>query len=66
MIQMNSVDLPKNMYPEKVFVWSNYLFSCGLCNGPKNNQFAVFDNTGNVVIESKNCIHAITPRFGRK
>ena len=40
---------PKDMYPEKVFVWSNYLFSCGLCNGPKNNQLAVFDDAGNIV-----------------
>lgn len=40
---------PKDIFPERAFVWSNYLFSCGPCNGPKNNQFAVFDNGGNVV-----------------
>ncbi|WP_224365698.1 hypothetical protein [Hyalangium versicolor] len=33
---------PKNLYPEQVFAWHNYLYACGLCNGPKNNQFAVF------------------------
>jgi len=39
---------PKDLYPEVVFVWENYLYSCGPCNGPKNNQFAVFSHeTGN-------------------
>jgi uncharacterized protein (TIGR02646 family) len=33
---------PKSLYPELVFAWRNYLYACGLCNGPKNNQFAVF------------------------
>jgi uncharacterized protein (TIGR02646 family) len=32
---------PKDLYPEKVFVWTNYLYACGPCNSPKNNQFAV-------------------------
>lgn len=39
---------PKHFYPEKTFVWQNYLFACGPCNGShKINQFAVFDATGN-------------------
>src|SRR5437867_3043275 len=25
---------PKSLYPEHVFVWENYLYSCGPCNGP--------------------------------
>lgn len=33
---------PKSFYPEATFVWENYIYTCGLCNGPKNNQFAVF------------------------
>ena len=33
---------PKDFYPEAVFVWSNYLYACGRCNGPKGNHFAVF------------------------
>jgi hypothetical protein len=32
---------PKNLYPGRVFDWDNYLYSCGPCNGPKNNKFAV-------------------------
>ncbi len=33
---------PKDLYPELVFAWRNYLYACGPCNGPKNNRFAVF------------------------
>ncbi len=36
---------PKDLYPERVFVWENYTYSCGTCNGPKKNQFAVFVGT---------------------
>jgi uncharacterized protein (TIGR02646 family) len=32
---------PKDLYPEAVFSWDNYLYACGPCNGPKNNQFSV-------------------------
>lgn len=34
---------PKDLYPEAVFDWENYLYACGPCNGPKNNQFAVLN-----------------------
>ena len=38
---------PKDLYPEAVFVWENYLYACGQCNGGKNNKYAVFsDKTG--------------------
>jgi uncharacterized protein (TIGR02646 family) len=33
---------PKNLYPDLVFVWENYLYACGPCNGPKSNRFAIF------------------------
>ncbi|MCI0486337.1 MAG: hypothetical protein L0229_07025 [Blastocatellia bacterium] len=36
---------PKALYPEAVFVWENYLYACGPCNGLKNNKFAVFSAT---------------------
>ncbi len=32
---------PKDLHPELAFAWTNYLYSCGSCNGPKNNRFAV-------------------------
>ncbi len=38
---------PKSLFPHKTFVWSNYLFACGICNGShKGDQFAVFDANG--------------------
>lgn len=33
---------PKDIYPELVFVWTNYLYACGICNVEKRNDFAVF------------------------
>jgi uncharacterized protein (TIGR02646 family) len=42
---------PKDLYPEVVFVWENYLYACGPCNGPKNNQFAVLSKTTGELIE---------------
>ena len=32
---------PKDLYPETVFVWENYLLACGSCNRGKNNRFSV-------------------------
>jgi 5-methylcytosine-specific restriction endonuclease McrA len=40
---------PKNLYPEHVFDWENYLYACGPCNGPKNSRFAVFEPNGSIV-----------------
>lgn len=37
---------PKNLYPERTFLWTNYLYACGPCNGPKNNKFAVINEMG--------------------
>ena len=33
--------MPKDLYPERVFVWENYLLACGRCNVGKSNKFAV-------------------------
>jgi len=40
---------PKDFYPERVFDWSNYLFSCGPCNTGKNNNYAVIEASGRIV-----------------
>jgi uncharacterized protein (TIGR02646 family) len=44
---------PKTLYPEYTFVWSNYLYACGPCNGPKNSRFAVYRNGAFVEITYK-------------
>ncbi|MEH2683228.1 aminoglycoside phosphotransferase [Rhizobium leguminosarum bv. viciae] len=41
--------LPKDLFPQNAFRWSNYLFACGPCNGPKSNRYGVLD--GNAVSE---------------
>ncbi len=33
---------PKRLFPNLTFVWSNYLYACSGCNGPKLTKFAVF------------------------
>jgi hypothetical protein len=33
---------PKDLYPQHVFCWPNYLYACGRCNRHKNSKFAVF------------------------
>ena len=42
---------PKDLYPEVVFAWENYLYACGRCNGPKNNGFAVFATDDGRVVD---------------
>ena len=33
--------MPKDLYPDRVFVWENYLLACGPCDGGKNKRFSV-------------------------
>ncbi len=42
---------PKDLYPELVFAWRNYLYACGPCNGPKNTHFAVFPRRSRKPVE---------------
>lgn len=36
---------PKNLFPDRVFLWSNYAFACGPCNGPKRNRYGFVENS---------------------
>ncbi len=40
---------PKDLYPCLVFVWTNYVYACGHCNGGKSNKFAVI--SGNRLVD---------------
>lgn len=55
---------PKDLFPALVFSWSNYLFSCGNCNGPKSNFFAVFNDDEVVEISRKRNDLVIPPLTG--
>ncbi|MFK3690808.1 hypothetical protein ACI2J4_11045 [Agrobacterium tumefaciens] len=43
--------LPKDLFPQNAFRWSNYLYACGPCNGPKSNRYGVVN--GHAVSEFK-------------
>jgi len=42
---------PKDLYPEVVFSWSNYVYACGPCNGSKGSHFAVLIADGAAPVE---------------
>lgn len=42
---------PKDLYPDRVFSWTNYIYACGPCNGPKGSAFAVFPAGNEVPVE---------------
>ena len=55
---------PKDLYPEVVFAWMNYLYACGSCNGGKNNKFVVIDSTGAFVDVRPHKTPVVRPRSG--
>ena len=57
---------PKSLYPNRCFDWENYLYACGLCNGPKDNQYAVFDDVSGEMIDvsRKRNDPVVPPRTG--
>jgi hypothetical protein len=42
---------PKDLYPQHVFRWPNYLYACGPCNTHKNSKFAVFPSKTGEILE---------------
>ena len=55
---------PKDIYPERVFVWENYLLACGQCNGGKSNRFSVISR-GRLIDVTRRRNHPIRrPRAG--
>ena len=55
---------PKDLYPERVFVWENYLLACGRCNGGKSNRFSVMSR-GRLIDVTRRRNHPIRkPRAG--
>ena len=41
----------KDWYPDVAFAWSNYLYACGPCNGPKSNLFPLFPTQGSATVQ---------------
>ncbi|WP_141328739.1 hypothetical protein [Myxococcus sp. AB025B] len=42
---------PKDLYPEQVFAWRNFLYACGGCNVAKRDAFAVFPGRARSLLE---------------
>lgn len=55
---------PKDLYPEEVFSWSNYLYACGPCNGPKNNRYAVIVRKKLIDVTRQRGARVAKPRAG--
>jgi uncharacterized protein (TIGR02646 family) len=60
---------PKAVYPEKTFIWDNYLYICGECNSNKNAKFPIFINEEKThinfaTVDNKNESYVLlNPRF---
>lgn len=58
---------PKTFYPELVFAWLNYLYSCSLCNRIKGSQFRLFyDPSGYVDLARRRTDPIVEPRTGTR
>ena len=58
--------MPKDLYPDVVFAWRNYLYACGPCNGGKSNRFSVVaPGTGQLVdVTRRRRARVVPPREG--
>ena len=45
---------PKDSYPERTFDWTNYLYACGPCNGPKGKQYRIRSTADGSLIDIEN------------
>jgi hypothetical protein len=57
--------LPKSLYPKRVFIWKNYLYSCGPCNSKKNNNYAVIVGNEIQLITRKKNDPIVPPPAGK-
>ena len=55
---------PKDLYPETVFVWENYVLACGPCNRGKNNRFSIITNGQLVDVTRRHGDPVRRPRSG--
>ena len=55
---------PKDLYPCLVFVWANYVYACGRCNGGKNNNFTVVAENRLVDVTRRRGAPVIAPVAG--
>lgn len=56
---------PKAFHPEHAFRWSNYVYACGRCNGPKGEQTGVLTRRGLVELGRAEAKAGVQPPTGR-
>jgi hypothetical protein len=56
--------LPKSFFPCSTFVWSNFGYACGPCNGFKNNKYGVVVGAGIVSFSRRRNDHVVPPPGG--
>ena len=60
---------PKDLYPEKTYVWDNYIYACGPCNGPKSNKFSLINSNNELIditpprIKPENYVYTRPPKL---
>ena len=55
---------PKDLYPERTFVWENYLLACGQCNRGKSSRFLVIVCGGLVDVTRRRNAPVLRPPEG--
>jgi hypothetical protein len=45
--------LPKDVYPDYCYQWTNYLYSCGPCNIKKSNKCAIINPTNQQLVSNQ-------------
>ena len=55
---------PKDLYPCVVFVWTNFVYACGRCNGNKSNKYAVFLNNRIIDVTRPRGAKVVAPASG--
>ena len=55
---------PKDLYPERTFVWENYLLACGQCNRGKSSRFSVIVCGGLVDVSRRRNAPVLRPPEG--
>ena len=64
--EANQIDhiRPKALYPQRTFVWENYLPACGVCNNGKGDRFAIMSDGGMVDVTRHRGDSVVPPRSG--
>ena len=55
---------PKDLYPERTFVWENYLLACGQCNRGRSSRFSVVVSGGLVDVTRRRGAPVLRPPEG--